>query len=131
MSKVKVYNKAPRTFLLYAVDNTSMLVRPNSFAEIPEKFTGDITYKTAVKAGDLQLFETAKQGDEIERAANEAANATKNDSEDTSAPETPSEPSSTEDNREDGNGKEAPEKTVATPEKPTSRMGKSKADDAE
>lgn len=131
MSKVKVYNKAPRTFLLNAVDGKTMLVRPNGFAEIPEKFTGDITYKAAVKAGDLQVFETTKQGDEIERAANEAANATKNDSEGTSAPETPSEPSSSEDNREDGNDEEAPEKTVATPEKPTSRRGNPKADDAE
>lgn len=131
MSKVKVYNKAPRTFLLNAVDGNTLLVRPNSFAEIPEKFTGDITYKAAVKAGDLQLFESTKQGDEIERAANEAANASNNDSEDTSAPETASEPSSSEDNREDGNDAEAPEKTVATPEKPTSRRGKPKADDAE
>lgn len=131
MSKVKVYNKAPRTFLLNAVDGKTMLVRPNGFAEIPEKFTGDITYKAAVKAGDLQVFETTKQGDEIERAANEAENATKNDSEDTSAPETPSEPSSSEDNREDGNDEEASEKTVATPEKPTSRRGKPKADGAE
>lgn len=131
MSKVKVYNKAPRTFLLNAVDGKTMLVRPNGFAEIPEKFTGDITYKAAVKAGDLQVFETTKQGDEIERAANEAANATKNDSEDTSTPEMPSEPSGSEGNVEHGNDEEAAEKTVATPEKPTRGRGKPKADDAE
>lgn len=123
MSKVRVYAHAKRTFLLTALDGTSMLVRPNGFYDIPEKFTGDITYRRAVQAGDLQVFETTKEGDAIERAANEAEN--------TQAPETTSEPASSEDNREDGNDEEASAKTVATPEKPTSRKGKPKADDAE
>lgn len=106
MSKVRVYAHAKRTFLLTALDGTSMLVRPNGFYDIPEKFTGDITYRRAVKAGDLQVFETTKQGDAIERAANEAEN--------TQAPETPSEPSDSADNVEQGEKDETTKETVAT-----------------
>lgn len=114
---IKVYNKAARTFLLNAVDGETMLVRPVGFAEIPEKFTGDITYRRAVQAGDLELFETGKQGDAIECAANDA--------------ESPSAALESADHREHGSDGEASERAVATPEKPTRGKGKSKADDAE
>lgn len=118
---IKVYNKAARTFLLTALDGATMLVHPIGFAEIPEKFTGDITYRRAVQAGDLQEFETTKQGDAIERAANDAGNAS----------ESPSAPLNSADHLEDGNKTGVEEKTVATSEKPTRGRGKSKADDAE
>jgi len=121
MSKVRVYAHAKRTFLLTALDGTSMLVRPNGFYDIPEKFTGDITYRRAVKAGDLQVFETTKQGDAIERAANEAEN--------TQAPETPSESSDSADNVEQGEKDEAAKETVATGSKDKAK-DKNKSKDA-
>ena len=65
---IRAYCKA-QTFLLTALDGASMLTKPNDFNEIDEKFTFDPTYKMAVKAGVLEVFETAKQGDKIEEAA--------------------------------------------------------------
>lgn len=118
---IKVYNKAARTFLLTALDGATMLVHPIGFAEIPEKYIADITYRRAVQAGDLQVFETTRQGDAIERAANDAE----------SASESPSAPLGSAGHLEDGSDAEASEKAVATPEKPTRGRGKSKADDAE
>lgn len=58
-----------QTFLLTALDGASILTKPNDFNEIDEKFTIDPTYKMAVKAGALEVFETAKQGDKIEENA--------------------------------------------------------------
>ena len=66
---VRIFNKAHRTFLLEAGDGTSRLVPPLAFAEIEEKFTGDITYKKAVAAGELEPFNTTKQGDKLEEKA--------------------------------------------------------------
>ena len=48
-----------------------MLVGPDEFADIPDSFTGDPTYLMAVNAGLIQPFITTKQGDKIEREANE------------------------------------------------------------
>ena len=121
MSKVRVYAHAKRTFLLTALDGTSMLVRPNGFYDIPEKFTGDITYRRAVKAGDLQVFETTKEGDAIERAANEAERA--------SSPESPSEQSDSADNVEHSKKEEAAKETVATGSKDRAK-DKNKSKDA-
>ena len=123
MSKVRVFAHANRTFLLEASDSTKMLIHPTGFYDVPKKFTGDITYRRAVAAGDLQVFETTKQGDTLEAASN-AEDAT-------SAQETSPQGDSDEPNGESANTAEAPEKTVATPEKPTSKRGKPKADDAE
>ena len=60
-----------QTFLLRALDGTSMTTKPNDFNEIPEKFTSDATFKMAVAAGALEVFKTSKQGDKI------ATNSTK------------------------------------------------------
>ena len=65
-----------QTFLLVALDGTSMTTKPNDFCEIPEKFTTDPTYKMAVKAGKIEIFKTAKQGEKI-AADNEKANDAK------------------------------------------------------
>lgn len=59
-----------QTFLLTALDGSQMKTRPNDFNDIPEKFTSDPTFKMAVAAGALEPFETAKQGDAIEKNAN-------------------------------------------------------------
>lgn len=68
---VKVFNNRS-TFRLDAPDGTFMIVPPMGFCEIPDKFTGDITFKMAVKAGVMQVFETAKQGAKLEEAAHTA-----------------------------------------------------------
>ena len=64
---VKIYNKSHRTYLLEAEDGSSMKIPPLVFETIPDKYLGDITYRAAVKAGDFQRFETAKQGDKLEK----------------------------------------------------------------
>ena len=68
---VKVYNKSHRTYLLEAEDGSSMKIPPLVFETIPDKYLGDITYRMAVKAGDFQRFETAKQGDQLEKVNRE------------------------------------------------------------
>ena len=65
---LRIYNNK-RTFLLTATDGTTHVVPPLAFDEIEDKFAADITFRTAVRAGEIQVFETAKQGDAIERNA--------------------------------------------------------------
>ena len=67
------------TFELAAPDGEKMKLLPLGFGEVPDKFTGDITFRRAVAAGVIQVFETARQGDRIEEAAHapKAAKAAK------------------------------------------------------
>lgn len=58
-----------QTFLLVALDGSQMKTRPNDFNDIPDKFTADPTFKMAVAAGALEPFETARQGEAIEKKA--------------------------------------------------------------
>ena len=58
-----------QTFLLVALDGSQMKTKPNDFNEIPDKFTVDPTFKMAVAAGALEPFETARQGEAIEKKA--------------------------------------------------------------
>ena len=67
---IKVYNQR-RTYLLTAEDGTKHIVPPMAFDQIEEKFTADITFKAAVACGEITIFETAKQGEAIERKARE------------------------------------------------------------
>lgn len=74
---IKVYNKN-RTFRLEALDGSFVIVKANSFAEIEDKFTGDITYKTAIACGDMEVYNTSKQADAVEaKAVKEVAEANK------------------------------------------------------
>lgn len=73
---IRVYNKK-RTFLLVAGDGTTHVVPFAAFDQIEEKFAADITFKTAVAAGEIEVFETTKQGDAIERKAREPKRAAK------------------------------------------------------
>ena len=66
---VKVFNNSNTTFLLTADDGTQMKVPFKAFAEIEDKFKGDITYRMAMASGALSVFETTKQGDAAERNA--------------------------------------------------------------
>lgn len=66
---VKVFNNSNTTFLLTADDGTQMKVPFKAFAEIADKFRGDITYRMAMASGALSAFETTKQGDAAEKNA--------------------------------------------------------------
>lgn len=66
---VKVFNNSNTTFLLTADDGTQMKVPFKAFAEIEDKFKGDITYRMAMASGALSAFETTKQGDAAEKNA--------------------------------------------------------------
>ncbi|MBR1821498.1 MAG: hypothetical protein IJ769_07745 [Clostridia bacterium] len=50
-----------QTFMLRALDGSTMFTKPNKVNEISEKFTNDPTYKMAVKAGALEPFKTEKE----------------------------------------------------------------------
>ena len=68
---VRVFNHN-RTYRLETQDagrTEYFMLRPLSFADVPEKFTGDITFRLAVKAGEIEVFETTKQGEAIEAKA--------------------------------------------------------------
>ena len=65
------------TFELTAPDGDKMKLLPLGFGEVPDKFTGDITFRRAVAAGVIQVFETARQGDRIEEAAHAPKKAAK------------------------------------------------------
>lgn len=130
----RIYNGARSTFLLTASDGTKMIVPHSSFVDIPEKFHGDITYKSAIASGDFTLFNTAKQGDAIERKAHEnpsepeSTNDSKNNN--TSVTEDTSESDAEKGDVDNGDNEEAPEKSVATPAKGKGKAG-NKAVDAE
>lgn len=66
---VRVFNK--RWTRKLEMDGESFVLRPNAFENVPEKFTGDITFKVGVKAGDIEVFETKAQGEKIEKAVYE------------------------------------------------------------
>ncbi|MBR2226776.1 MAG: hypothetical protein IJ893_02785 [Bacteroidales bacterium] len=59
-----------QTFLLVSLDGSQMKTRANDFNDIPDKFTIDPTFKMAVAAGALEPFETAREGEAIEKKAN-------------------------------------------------------------
>lgn len=69
---IKVFNNR-QTFLLEAEDGSKMTLRPMGFSEVPEKFIGCPIFKMGVNAGVIQVFESVKQGEKLERAANEPA----------------------------------------------------------
>lgn len=71
---VKVFNKANRTFLLFNEDKQKkMKIPPLAAAEVPDEFTGDITFRTAVACNELTIWQDAKDVDKAQRAAEKAA----------------------------------------------------------
>lgn len=38
-----------------------MILKPYAFADVPDKYAGDITFKLGVQAGDIEVIETKKQ----------------------------------------------------------------------
>lgn len=67
---MRVYNKANRTFgLRDMTGKISFFIKPSDFADIPAEYEGDQTLRFAVAAGELVPYESTKQADNIEKAA--------------------------------------------------------------
>lgn len=67
-----------QTFMLTALDGSTMFTKPNDVNEIEEKFTVDPTYKMAVAAGALEPFKTDKQAQKKADKGNDESNAQTN-----------------------------------------------------
>lgn len=67
----KVFNASHFCFRLEAYDGEKLKIPAGAFANVPDKFCGDITYRRAVKANELQVFETVKQADNLQKTAEE------------------------------------------------------------
>ena len=71
---VRIFNKRMTRMLVTEGDHPrTMILKPFAFADVPEEFTQDITFRMGVKAGDIEVFETGKQGEQIEKDAFEGA----------------------------------------------------------
>lgn len=66
MTKVFVGNAK---YLLTDESGNTMTVGPNKFEQIPDAFTGDLTYKRAVHAGFITPYVSLKDGEKAEEAA--------------------------------------------------------------
>lgn len=75
---VRVFNHK-RTYRLEANGDAKdfMILRPLAFADVPEKYTGDITFQAAVKAGEIEIITTKAQAEKVEKKANETETAAK------------------------------------------------------
>ena len=64
---LRVYNKK-RTRRLEAVGDSKdfMILKPYAFEDVPEKYTGDITFAMGLKSGEIEIIETRKQADAVE-----------------------------------------------------------------
>ena len=58
-------------YMLKNGEDEKMIVGPMAFVDIPESFFGDPTYRMAVSAGMIEPIISAKQGDKVEKEANE------------------------------------------------------------
>lgn len=65
---IKVYNHN-RTIRLTSLDGSSMILAPNSFANVDEKFMGCDIWKMAVEAKEIEPFVTTREGDALEEKA--------------------------------------------------------------
>lgn len=52
---IRVFNKGNRLFQLESGSST-ILVAPRKLLEIPEEFADDITFRMAVKSGDIEVI---------------------------------------------------------------------------
>lgn len=100
---MKVYNGTNTTFLLVAEDGAQMKVPFKGFAEVADKFQGDITFRMAMKSGAFTVFDTAKQGDVAERKSHEMN--TRRKSEKTDGASEPSDPAGTSAENDKGDTK--------------------------
>lgn len=74
----KVFNKAARTFLIFAEDKkNSMKIPPLGTANVPDEFTGDVTFRKAVASGELVIWQEAKEVDQAQKALEKTAEKTR------------------------------------------------------
>lgn len=67
---VRIFNKKWKRMLVANNDPKDFIIlKPYAFDTIDEKYTKDITFQMGVKAGDIEVFETKKQGEAIEAKA--------------------------------------------------------------
>lgn len=66
---IRLFNNSDSTFLLTADDGTQKFIPFKAFSEVDDKYTNDITYRMAMAAGAFTVFDTAKQGDAVEKKA--------------------------------------------------------------
>lgn len=75
----KVFNQGPkigpgRTLLLVDPINpkNKMRIPPKSTANVPDSFAGDVTFRKAVAAGELVIWQEAKEVDKLLKSAEDA-----------------------------------------------------------
>lgn len=67
---VRVFNKKWRRRLEANGDPKDfMILEAYAFADVPEKYTGDITFRKGVEAGDIEVIVTQKQAATAEKKA--------------------------------------------------------------
>jgi len=67
---IRVFNKRwKRRIEAEGNPNDFMELQAYAFADVPEKYTGDITFKMGVSAGDIEIIQTMKQAAKVERKA--------------------------------------------------------------
>lgn len=78
----KVFNKGRLnspgcTFLLVDPDNPKekMKIPPKATANVPDNFAGDVTFRMAVKSGELVIWQEVKEVDRLLQDAEEADKA--------------------------------------------------------
>ena len=71
---VRVFNKKWKRRLEANGDSKDFIILDAyAFADVPEKYTGDITFQKGAEAGDIEVIITAKQGEAAEAKAHEKA----------------------------------------------------------
>lgn len=79
----KVFNQGPklgpgRTFLLTDPKDPkhTMRILPKATANVPDEFAGDVTFRKAVAAGELVIWQEAKEVDKLLKDSEAAGNKT-------------------------------------------------------
>ena len=67
---IRVFNSKRTRRLEAAGDpNDFMTLKAYAFADVPDKYTGDITFAMGLKCGEIEIIETRKQADAVEAKA--------------------------------------------------------------
>lgn len=60
----KVFNNSLRKFVIEAGGKT-MTLAPGKFANVPEEFEEDVTFRVAVAGGDLKIYDDVKAAEKL------------------------------------------------------------------
>lgn len=74
---LKVFNRSMRTFQLHNREGEKLIIPFKCPIDIPEEFAEDITFRKAVEAHELELYNTVKDVDEIEKKDEETEKVAK------------------------------------------------------